>query len=156
MHPIAKLLITLFIFVVTICALSSCETPSERVNFMEVKFGGDHKLRRLSSNVVKNTSSSSKFFLVYYKKTERSKVEKFVYFSWLDNEGNYITSEVPSTKVRVRLDDSVEEPYVYFGYSNCISCDDGDMEFIFDYNIKYIVVVCKEEDYPVDINIDSI
>ena len=69
------------------------------------------------------------------------------------NTGEYAISEIDIGKVRVRIDSTVTNPYVEF---NWCRGNYTNLEDIFYFKVNYMVVVCKEEDYPANINIDSL
>lgn len=77
-------------------------------------------------------------------------------FSWESNNNSYIISELPVTKIQVKIDSTIINPYISFNWNtrNWVS----NIKNINDkfYTVNYITVYCKEEDFPYDIQLSKL
>lgn len=124
--------------------------------------GKNYKLRRLSFHKETRTKFKSSYFLIFGSQELSSDPLKTITFSWENNDGDYILSEVDLKNVRIRFTD-IESPHVRFypkksssqcGYTSIISqCD--HTSFMKE-GIDYILILCKEEDYKMSVNLESL
>lgn len=121
------------------------------------ELSGTHILRRFAAREVTTTSSHSSggFFLVFggYSSNSTTTQQIKVKFAWLNNEGEYVLSELPINKIRVKVDSTINTPYVKFKWT--------ERSFMYDIEdpmspVIYMVVTCKEEDFPINIDINSL
>ena len=150
-------IILLLCAIATCIALQSCSGCSHesKKSRQERIFEGSHKLRRFSTreNNVSESHSSGGFFLFMggYSSSSNSYSEITVKFALLDNEGNYVLSELSYDKIRVHIDSTVTTPYVKFNW-HTYPCYGFDLMC----SINYMVVYCREEDFPSAIDINSL
>lgn len=99
---------------------------------------GDHYLRKL------NDTSSNSYFLVNecsYDKYTQTKLS----FSFKLSDGSYAMATLPLYKIRLKFYDFIDTPYVIFKWTYGIS---PDIQYIMDNHVIYMVVHCKESDFP--------
>lgn len=130
-----------------------CNT--ERESPLSSILSGEHSLRRLKVKNTNHSTLSGEFFIFMGGISGESKIETNVIFSWKDNEGNYIISKLPITKIRLHIDNSIKNPYIKFKWSLNYYCNISDMESIFEDNIIYALIYCSENDYPKNLNFNN-
>lgn len=125
-------------------------------------YGGHHDLRKFSSQEIKTASSASASYFLFwgsasFKGEESSAI---IAFSWKSNNGEYILSKIPMSKVRVKFDNNKTAPYVTFSIDKFAFMNSGladeCVESTMNYKLNYVIIHCKESDYPTDININDI
>lgn len=144
---------------IPLLCLFGCEAIDKQIKECNDFYGGRHLLRKFSSQEkVTPSSASASYFLVWgsasYKGEEK---ESYIAFSWKSKTGEYILSKVPMEKVRVKFDNSAKVPYVTISISGCEGNNpNNDLLYIMEYRLNYVVVHCKETDYPTDINVNDL
>lgn len=152
---------TLFIAIIAIC-LTSCIGEADKKPF-DKYLGGKYTLRKLSQQERKTPGSISGDYFLFWGSLSGNgeSTERYVGFSWLSKDGEYIMSKVDAENIRIKFDNSAT-PYVTFGYTEMIAlaCDESSIQsklsWLVSNNIDYMVIHCKESDYLQDINIKSI
>lgn len=148
-----KILKLLSVLLVILCI--SCKDYGKEV------LEGKHELRRFDSYTHSEDydRTSAGFFLFFgsYKSEKGTYSEARVKFAWKDNNGAYVISSLPISRIRVNIDSLITTPYVTFKSQNCKGCND---EYYVDLNpmtrVVYMTVYCKEEDFPYRVNINSL
>lgn len=139
------LLITLF--------FTSCEPKKEKCSKLCQEIKGEHRLRTFNVFNETTKSWSTNYFLIMSNSGGSERTETKVKFSWLNNKNQYIISELPISKIRVEINDTIENPIVKFRWIPTLN----DIEYAFKRGyIEYMVIICKEEDYPININIKDL
>lgn len=152
-----KRCLNILVFATILLSLFHCtreRTP--RVSKTDKILRGKHKLRRFKVTTETRSQWSGSYFFIVGNASGKSYQERKVAFSWLNNKGEYIISEIPLDKIRVKVDSTVINPYVEFNWESYPNHGDTYMNWIMEDNVNYIVVHCKEEDYPVEIRIDEL
>jgi len=147
-----KLLKKLASCLVLFSTLQSC-VPLERKDNNSEILRGKHELRRLKVSSNEKSEWSAGYFLFAGSASGKTYKETKVSFSWKMNTGEYAISEIEVGNIRVRIDSTVIKPYVTFNWDKSRV---RDLHFIFDYDINYMTIVCREEDYPINVNIDQL
>lgn len=128
--------------------------PSESTQF----FVGSHPLLSLNQfmKLSEKQTSSGMFFICIgsYSSTSNKSEEKTVSFSWLNNQKQYVISELPMNKVRFQMDSTVKVPYCKFkwitGYGAPIF-----NEATWSENVSYVLFVIRPEQvYNKDVKLD--
>ncbi|MCK9441981.1 MAG: hypothetical protein M0Q13_11240 [Methanothrix sp.] len=145
----SRFVLSLFIF---LCFLFSCSIENsqyEKEKYIRSKndlfFGGNHKLMSLNTYISKEVEGkiSDSYFVVVggISGNISENIDKKASFIWLNNKNEYIFSDLPLSKVRFQINDSIEYPYCKFKWTNnCISCMNESQD-----NILYVVLVLKNE-----------
>lgn len=122
--------------------MQSCNTTSQvSIAYIDKLLTGKHKLQRMyCANKV--TYSSGRL----------SGDKLMAKFAWQMPDSVYAVCELPVTKIRIKIDNTVTTPYVEFRWDNrAVSCYvNKPIEYIMNDNIFYMLVVCKEDDFPLD------
>jgi hypothetical protein len=118
-------------------------------------FSGKHKLLALNNKIRKesySTNSGSLFILIGgYNSTSSEKYYKYANFVWMNNNNEYIPSEISYDKIKFVIDNTLTEPYCIFTiYEHFRYFDDEDWK---DY-IKCVTFYVKEENITTDIKVD--
>jgi len=66
--------------------------------------------------------------------------ERTVTFAWLNNQNEYVITTLPLEKIRVRIDNSNDKPYVKFKWRVCDVCNPIGC-------IIYALIVCNDEQW---------
>jgi len=123
-------------------------------------FKGKHKLMKMMQITNKEESMSGGFFLFMGSIGSSTKTINDVWFSWQLNTGEYAVSKISLQDMRFKIDNSIETPYIEFEISDYYKNYSGDnINWAIKYCVKYVIVTCKEADYPKQIkmplNIDK-
>ncbi len=116
---------------------------------------GNHELR--SFNVKTKTSNewSASYFLVLGGASGSTTTETYIRFAWKNNNDEYVISNISINKIRIKIDNTIDKPYVKFRWKSAY-LSHSDMEYIIRCKVIYMVVVCKEEDYPINIDLSKL
>lgn len=134
------LLIGLLAFEVML--FSSCDDGYAAESSAGKILAGEHKLGRLNDG-----DSTEQYFLINdssadtYTKTKLS-------FSFQLSDGSYTMATLPLDKIRVKIDEYVETPYVNFSWTLTAH---ADVQYIMDNSVIYMLVHCKSGHFPIDI-----
>lgn len=144
-----KLIFILF----TSLILFSCEYKIDPV------FKRKHKLRKFNVYTETGQYSHGSFFLVAGSFSTQTYEKCTVKFAWLDNDSAYVLSEVSYNKIKIHTDSTIVEPYITFQYDKdekFSSNPKNHINEILDWKIYYVIVHCKEEDFPMNVNINQL
>lgn len=122
------------IYLLILIVIGSCTiktTDSE----LGKTLAGEHLLRKLPTT----SSETSSYFILTEKNT-------MVIFQWTLPDSSTIISSIPIQKVRYKFDSSIEKPFIKFRWNS--RTNTRDWGAIFTKNITYIVINCKESDFP--------
>jgi len=118
---------------------------------------GNKKLKKFRITKTKDTVKQGYFFLFFGECEEFNINKTTVTFYWLNNNNEYIISELPLNRIRIKIDNNITEPYINFVvYDNIAYYNDNYIMRHIDEYISYAVVTCKDEDFPNDINLNTI
>lgn len=138
-----------------IYVMFSCTMPDPKDLQVESPAGemlnGEHVLRRFNVSSKTEQNIKGSYFLIAGQ-VESNTISKYTAtFAWKTHDDTYITTELPLSKIRVKIDSTANQPYVKFRWRpcNCTLNDINNSNSI----ILYMVVHCKEEDYPLEINL---
>ena len=109
---------------------------------------GTHTLRQIGQHTETSQTSSASFFLISENFSSNSSADTKVTFSWQGNDKVYRFFTIPLSRVRIRLDDTVTIPYVYFNWNGLLVSRDAN-----EGDVNYVVVTCSSKDWPVNIQI---
>jgi hypothetical protein len=121
----------------------------------EQLFSGTHELRKFKVITETGTKWSSSYFLVAGSASGKTVSDTRVSFSWKLNNGMYAISELPLSKIRVMINDSIQKPYVKFRWGGMMF-NTNQIEDYMNHDVIYMVVYCKESDFPMEININQL
>ncbi len=140
--------------------ISSCN--SEDLDEMSEILDGKHKLRKLNVRQLHESNFSRGFFLGIGGISGSSKEIEKIRFSWELPNGQYVVSTFPISKVRIQLDSTANKPSIQFNLREKntrirkFDLDKINSDYYFYYEIKYVVIFCKQEDYIIDLNINDL
>jgi hypothetical protein len=137
------------------CDKEAADIADKRETAFIQTFSGNHELRKLKVNKETNSEWNASYFLIGGSASGKTVSDTKVSFSWKLNNNEYIISDIALDKIRLVLDDSVKNPYIKFKYKNT-NVNIDDIQLVIDYYIDYIVVHCKESDFPVELNINDL
>lgn len=140
------------ILILTIILLVSCDGKSYESPVNNI-LTGEHELRRFKIATKEGYSWSESYFLLGGGGSGRTYKETKVSFSWKMNTGEYAISEIEIGKIRVRIDSTAIKPYIKFNWR---ASQNTDLEYLFLYKVNYMVITCREEDYPININLHDL
>lgn len=143
--------ITLIIILTSLTIISCKRTEKESATGEILK--GDHELRRFKTTTKDESSFSGSYFLIAASTSGKTTKNTKATFTWLMNNGEYAISEIELQKIRIRIDSTADIPYVKFHW---IGSNSKNLKHIFSYYVNYMVIVCKEEDYPMEIDLDNL
>lgn len=115
---------------------------------------GNHELLSLNVTTERKSEMNGMFFIIGAVNS-KSYSETLVTFSWKTINDEYIISKLPIHKIRIKIDNSVTIPYVKFRWCTPFGLNfniDKPSERVMKEHIIYMVVVCRDEDYPFAIN----
>lgn len=112
--------------------LVGCDLP--RQNTCENVFRGEHKLMCILPDTI---GSQCQYAIVS---------NDNIKYMWLMNDTTYHMSTVPISKVRIKIDENVYEPYVKYRWCACNSA--SDVQAAINDNVVYMVLVCSSADCP--------
>lgn len=130
--------------------IAMCLAASSRIaawneeRLLEEKvYGEDHQLSRMAIMMIHKNETKEAFFFLSGKSYNNSIRKTTITFNW-ELEGEYIISDLPRDKIRMRFDDDQEVPTIKFVKK---FCHDGKKTMQERINcIEYAVVTCKSKD----------
>ena len=130
----------LFLLAIPLILTSCVESSSSELGKV---LQGDHVANTLRLTIDSTKGQQSNYFIVKDKGS-------VLMFSWTLPDETTVTSSIPMSKVRLKFDPTVEKPIIKFrwrqgGYAG------QNWDTIFNDYVTYIVVICKEEDFPFNI-----
>lgn len=100
----------------------------------------------------RHSEISGGYFLIAGSLSGRSETITNVKFAWEMNDGTYAISSLPLEKIRVKFNNDVEIPTIYFQVKNKPDYYD-ELQRMLDVSITYAVITCKESDWPVQVQL---
>lgn len=151
---ITILLSGLAILLCCISTLVSCESQSPRDSSVGQILRGKHELRKFKTVTEEGYQMSGSYFLIAGSMKGGTYKDNKVAFSFQLPDSTYAMAELPFGDIRVRIDSTIEKPYVTFHWNS--GGNASDMEWVMSYYVNYMVVHCKEEDFPYEVNITDL
>lgn len=113
-----------------------------------------HPLRRIVSSTKETSNSSGGFFMFFGKYNSNNEKINMVRIAWLGSDGVYTISEVPLTKVRVKLVDT-KIPYITINVGKYYM--NNESKYLeSDYNYDYITIHCRDDQFKEKLDIDGV
>ena len=142
----------IFVILIAILILSSCEvnrglSPTGKI------LQGEHILRKFKVVHETGTRWSGSYFLIGGSASGGSYSSTKISFSWKMNTGEYAISEMPLNEIRVHLDSTITTPYIKFHWK---PGNNENLQQILSWKVNYMVVYCREEDFPMDVRITDL
>jgi len=161
MRQVLKYIVTskvIFIGIVVLLfqCLTSCGPPRdnhEDVSKTGELLQGEHMLRRFKVKTTTESRWSASYFLIAGGAGGGTFTETAVSFSFQLPDSTYAMAVLPFQKIRVKIDSTITEPYVTFRWDRSSV---ESISYIMSYEVQYMVVHCKEEDFPMDVQIDQL
>lgn len=141
--------------------MSSCTHLTDKM-LMDKHFGGKHELRRFNVYNEVTKESHGSYFLIMGSYMSRESSETKIRFCWKHPDGTYIFSEVGFDKIRLRIVNT-DKPYIEFklrrldwktdenNYNDYMDSVEESFRFV-----DYVIINCKEEDFPADVNLKDL
>lgn len=123
----------LLLIMLAAAMLYGCGEGNKTVS-CEDAFQGQHKLMCIKPD---STEADCQYMVVTNNQAR---------YMWQTNDTAYVMSVISVGKVRVKLDESVYEPYIKYRWCSCISA--GNLQKAIDENVVYVLLVCSKEDCP--------
>lgn len=114
---------------------------------------GKHELRRFKVVNESGYRMSGSYFLLSGSTNGETYEDTKIAFSFRLADSTYAMAELDFTKVRVKIDSTIQTPYVTFRWRKG---SETNMDYIMLYHVNYMVVHCKDEDYPYDVRIEDL
>lgn len=151
---------TFLLAIIASILLFSCDWKPEQKDF-ETFFKGNHELRKLSQSEKETYAISGSYFLFWGSVQGGNSSVKYIGFSWKSINDEYILSQIPVEKVRIKFDENAKIPYITFGYSpdawvGQTSTVDSHVGNVIETDINYIIIHCKQSDYTSDVKTNEI
>lgn len=146
------------ISLLSICAifLLCCAGPAADWWYPEEVLGGDHPLRKITTTTASEGYVGGGFFLFVGGVYGSFEATTRVQFAWLMNDKEtWAISSLPLEKIRVRLKETESGPYMQFqviGRRGVREYTNLPLQDILDRKVISATVVCRAEDWPVNIN----
>jgi len=141
---------------VLLLSLFSCDRQAERERHSAVGniLKGNHELRKFKTVTEEGYRMSGSYFLFAGGMSGGTYKDHKVSFSFQLPDETYAMGEVDFGDIRVKIDSTINKPFVTFHW------DSGghatDMDYIMRHHVNYMVVHCKEEDFPYEVNITDL
>lgn len=116
---------------------------------------GEHQLRKMITEDGSKSSINGGFFLIAGWINSKSENLTKVTFSWLMNDGTYAISSLPIEKIRIKFDETKDNPVIKFKwrpgeyFNNC----EIETQMLMNLHVIYALVTCREKDWPTDITL---
>jgi len=140
-----SLILTIF-FVSTLMVIIGCNVPENRTAMGEM-LHGNHQITKVEMAAADTSVKVNQFFAI-----KKGKDCLMVLFSWEMNDSSYVISELPLSKIRFKYDPMVDQPSIKFRWTGGQT---KDLKTIFENDIVYAIVTCKEEDFNFNIPVTS-
>ena len=145
---------------ILLLTLFSCDRQAEREAKKE-KYSavgeilkGKHELRKFKTVTEKGFRVSGSYFLIAGGMSGGTYENHKVAFSFQLPDSTYAMGELWFSDIRVKIDSTIKRPYVKFHWDKGRSTT--DMAYVMRHNVNYMVVHCKEEDFPYEVNITDL
>lgn len=110
-----------------------CNCPKHKIT--DDVFGGNHALVPTKIDSITGERLYVKF------------VGDKMRYAWMTNDTECVTSLIPVTKVRVKINDNASTPYIKYRWIPGKHAD-GDIQSLVDTWVVYAVLVCSVKDCP--------
>lgn len=137
-----------------LCSITSCGNVESQKSYTEQLFEGKHELRKFNVTTETGERWSASYFLIGGGGSGSTYSNTKITFAWKLHSGEYALSELQRSKIRVRIDSTIKKPYITFRWSK--SAHEENLEYLMSYKVNYIVVHCREEDFPSEVNIKEL
>lgn len=125
------------LFAIVIAAMfAGCEMP-QQCNCQSV-LEGSHELRLIR----KDSASTDGAYTVVTDNTVR--------YMWKMNDSAFVMSTLPIDKVRVKIDETVDVPYIKYRWVPCAPA--SDVQYVMNEKVIYAVLTCASKDCPPEFN----
>lgn len=143
------------LFPVLLITLFSCENnyvPEDSAVGKILR--GKHELRKFKTVTEEGFKMSGSYFLFAGGMSGGTYKDNKVAFSFLLPDSTYAMAELKFSDIRVKVDSNIKKPYVTFHWDR--GGNSTDMDFVMRVYVNYMVVHCKEEDFPYEVNITDL
>lgn len=123
----------LLLIMLAVVWMYGCDEGNKTVT-CEDTFKGQHKLMCITPD---STGADCQYMVVFGDKAR---------YMWQTNDTSFAMSVISVGKIRVKLDESVDEPYIKYRWCSCRGS--GDLQATIDAYVVYVLLVCSEEDCP--------
>lgn len=142
--------------------LSSCDYNQNAV-ILDKMFGGKHELRKFNVKTSSMSETHACFFLLIGSYSQKTIAKTNVRFYFKNYRGEFQFYEMPIYKVNIKIDNTVEYPYMMFLYGDDPSLLNlrirdtyEDYELAFSRRIVSATIFCKDSDFQPEIDINGL
>jgi len=155
-----KKIISFLLIIIVGGTMMSCDHLTDQM-LMDKHFKGKHELRRF--NVYNETTKQSygSYFLILGSFASTETTQTKIRFCWKHPDGTFVFSEVSFDKIRVRIVNT-DKPFIEFRIdkfdremNNGVNVYLNKVEEAL-YWVDYVIINCKEEDFPADVNLKDL
>ena len=111
-------------------------------------------MRKFINHKNKTKSISGSFFIGIGGFNGGERTEEKVRLSWKCSDGTYVISECEYSQIRIRINDSIKNPFIEIHHERCTDVSSSYLGNI-DYN-EYIIVNCSSDQYESEIELNKI
>jgi len=137
-------------------SITSCGNTEPKKSYTEQLFEGKHELRKFNVTTETGERWSGSYFLIGGGASGSTYSNTKITFAWKLHSGEYALSELERSKIRVRIDSTIKKPYITFRWSKPRGNEEKTLEYLMSGYVNYIVVHCREEDFPTEVNIKEL
>ena len=147
---------TLLFIVLISVSIFSCNTENseEKVSPVGKLLEGKHVLRKFKTTTEEGYKMNGSYFLFAGSVNGGTFKDSKVAFSFQLPDSTFAMAEIDFVKIRVRIDNTINQPYVTFRWQSGIY--NYSLDYIMRRHVDYMVVHCKEEDFPYEVNITDL
>lgn len=142
------------ILIITISLFSCGENHVQEDSEIGKMLRGKHELRKFKTVTEEGYRMSGSYFLIAGSVSGGTYKNNKVAFSFQLPDSSYAMAELNFGDIRVKIDSTITKPYVTFNWDKGKNAN--DINFVMDYHVNYMVVHCREEDFPYEVNITNL
>lgn len=132
----------------------SCGGNSDGMSEVGKMLKGEHELRKFKVKTEEGYAAHGSYFLFSGGFSAGTYKNEKVTFSFQLPDSSYAMAEMSFEDIRVKIDSTIKRPYVTFNWNP--GSNVTNMRWVFQDNVNYMVVHCKEEDFPYEVNITDL
>lgn len=123
---------------------TDCDQPEQRESAVSEILSGDHTIRALNSHTTTTGELNGGYFLFVGDIHGSITTSTELRFAWLGNDGDYIITDLPLSKIKIRINNKKSVPSVKFKWTRCNFTTPEQIKN----SIIYAVIVCNDKDMP--------
>lgn len=146
----------LLLFLLISISIFSCDVQDykEETSPVGKLLEGKHVLRKFKTTTEEGYKISGSYFLFAGSINGGTYKDSKVAFSFQLPDSTFAMAEIDFVNIRVRIDNTIANPYVTFRWKK--GNYNYSLDYIMRHHVEYMVVHCKEEDFPAEVNITDL